>query len=144
MFTTFVAAGDAASEVALWIEWRKQGSLIAITGCQLLTLNVDHLTRALEEHPASESRVALYAWCYARSVQTLLDSGVRINDLTHVDIEQPTHEDVTHYPSLSTFSFASHRPHSDTSTLPEPVEVSQRTQTQMMAESVRHPDRRSM
>lgn len=98
IFETFVRSGAWLSEPALFIEWRKQGTLIATTGCNLLTLDSKDLKKVLEGHPPAAARVALYAWCYAVAVKELLDDDITITDLDRIAIARPKSDDLAEYP----------------------------------------------
>merc|ERR1712187_909477 len=45
VFTKFVRAGAYLCEMSLWIDWRKEGTLIATTGCRMLSLDAKEFLR---------------------------------------------------------------------------------------------------
>lgn len=73
---TDMREGRSMEEMALWIEWRNQGTLMATSGSHVLSLCSDDLKRVLRSTDSKiEVDVSLYAWCFARTMKILCDEG---------------------------------------------------------------------
>lgn len=100
VFEQFVTAGTYVCEQSLWVEWRKQGALVATSGCYVLTLGAVDLKTSLSTYPIAEGRVALYAWSYARSLGRVYRNGQTITDLTRIMVTIPSYEATDSFPLL--------------------------------------------